>query len=345
MNNVKGEFFLGKHTFELREMKMDTLSAFDAKIKNEAAGVCGTDIHIYHGEEGSASVAPPVVLGHEYAGLVTEIGSGVTTIKVGDKVAVDPNIYCGKCHYCRTNKKQHCENLVAVGVNFNGGFAEYSIVPESQVFKLADNVDFETGAMAEPLACCIHGIDLAKIRTGDSVCIIGGGPIGLLMLQLAKLCGASKVILSEPIQMRRDIGLKLGADLTVDPITQNINSEINNYLGTDGVDIVIECVGITKATEQAFSIAKRGATVLLFSVPNIHAKYELSLFDVFKKELKIVGSFINPDTHQRAVDLINSGKINTDLLITHRFPLGQLEQAILMQMDSSSIKVLVTPNL
>ena len=129
-------------------------------------GVCGTDVHIFHGEPGSADVNPPVVLGHEYSGEVVEVGEGVTALKPGDHVTVDPNIYCGECVYCRNGKKQLCETMQAVGVTRDGGFGEYSLVPAAQAFKLGDSVPYEAGAMAEPVACCLHGIDLAGIKAG-----------------------------------------------------------------------------------------------------------------------------------------------------------------------------------
>ena len=339
---MKGSFFLGDKKFQIRQLEPLPVGDYDVIIRNRACGICGTDIHIYHGEEGSVAVKPPVVLGHEYAGEVIDTGKRVKSVKVGDKVAVDPNIYCGKCHYCKTGKKQLCENLVAIGVNYNGGFAELSTVPERQCFILNDDISFEAGAMAEPLACCIHGIDNAHILSGDSVCVIGGGAIGLLMVQLAKKAGASIVFLSEPIEKRRKIGLQLGADYAIDPVNQSLLEVVEKNTNISGVDVVIECVGKTAATEQAFNVAKRGATILLFSVPSAGASYDLSLFDVFKKELKITGSFINPDTHQRAVNLINSKDISTDEIITHRFKLEQINQAIKAQMSSASIKVMVT---
>ena len=126
---MKGNYFLGSRQFQVREMSFPPLGDFEVKIQNMAAGICGTDIHIYHGEKGSAEVTPPVVLGHEYAGVVVETGRGVTTVRTGDHVTVDPNIYCGTCPYCKAGKKQLCSNLVAVGVNFDGGFAQYSVVP------------------------------------------------------------------------------------------------------------------------------------------------------------------------------------------------------------------------
>lgn len=337
-----GNFFLGNGEFEIREMAEHRLAADEVRLKVGACGVCGTDVHIYHGDKGSAEVVPPVVLGHELAGTVVEVGAGVKKLKVGDRVSVDPNSYCGACHYCRRGKKQLCAHLYAVGVNRDGGFAEYCHVPENQCYLLAENVSLEYGAMAEPLACCIHGIDRAEICLGDTVLIIGGGAIGLMMAQLAKLSGASMVIVSEPVAHRRKIALQVGADAVIDPVNENLKLRINELTDTEGTDIVIECAGNTAAAAQAFEATKRGTTVLLFSVPKSGAIHPLSLEQIYQKELKVIGSMINPDTHQRAIDLINNGLIQLDPIITHRFPLDKLKGAILMQMSSESIKVLVS---
>jgi len=341
---AKGAYFMGNRIFEVQEQSLPALGDGDVLIKNMACGVCGTDVHIYHGEAGSADVSPPVILGHEYSGEIVETGRAVSAVKPGDKVTVDPNIYCGECRYCRNGKKQLCENMRAIGVTRDGGFAQYSVVPAAQTFLLSPDVSYELGAMAEPLACCIHGVDLAGVRTGDTVCVIGGGAIGLLMVQLAKLGGAGCVILSEPIAMRREIGKRLGADLCLDPIKQNLSDEIKKRAGLCGADVVIECAGNTSAIKQAFEIAAKGATLMLFSVPNPDATFDLPLFDVFKKELKIQGSFVNPDTHARAVQMINAGKIIMNPIITHRFRLDEIEQAVQTQMDDKSIKVIVEPN-
>lgn len=195
--------------------------------------------------------------------------------------------------------------------------------------------------MAEPVACCLHGIENIEIREGDTVCVIGGGAIGLIMVQLARLRGASRVILSEPVEMRRKIGLRIGADEAVDPIKGDLKERIRAVTGTEQVDVVIECAGNPAATRQAFEIAGKGAGILLFSVPGEDAEFPLPLFDVYRKELKISGSFINPDTHYRAVRLINSGKIQLEPIITHRYGVGRLSEAIQMQMSDNSIKVLV----
>lgn len=343
---MKGTYFVGADAspkFEVREMEFPPLGPYDVLVQNKACGVCGTDVHIYHGEAGSAEVTPPVVLGHEFSGIVSQVGEKVTLVKPGDHVAMDPNMYCGECMPCRMGKKQNCEHLFALGVNVNGGFAEYSICPESQCFKIKDEIDFREAAMTEPLACVIHGIDLANIKPGQTVLVIGGGAIGLLMVQMAKISGAATVILSEPIEMRRKIGLEVGADAVIDPIHEDVSEKIREICSREGADVVIECVGKPFAAEQAFKAAGFNGNIVLFSVPTVDATIPLPLFDMYKKELHVCGSMINPDTHQRAVNLINSGKLELKKIITHQYDLEHLDEAIHMQMSSESIKVVVCP--
>lgn len=337
---MKESRFLGNKTFAVADLPTPHAGPGELVLRNQVCGVCGTDVHIYHGEPGSADVNPPVVLGHEYSGEVVEVGEGVTGFAVGDHVTVDPNIYCGHCAYCQNGKKQLCPSMEAIGVTRDGGFAQYSRIPASQAFKLEPTVPWEAAAMAEPLACCLHGIDLAGIQVGDKVCVVGGGAIGLLMVQLAKLSGASQIVLSEPNEKRRQVGLQLGANAALDPTRPDAQEAFAQVLG-GGANVVIECVGNVPAVKSAFQFAGKGATVLLFSVPKVDATFDLPLFDVYKKELTIKGSFVNPDTHARAVALINSGKVDFGPIITHRFTLDQLPEAIAMQMSDASIKEVV----
>lgn len=341
---MKATYYLGNGKFETRQVPLREPEEDEVIIKVAACGICGTDVHICKGDKGSAEVTPPIVLGHELSGIVEKIGKNVSTLRVGDHVTVDPNIYCGKCHYCKIGKKHLCRDLFAIGVNRDGGFAEKCVVPEKQCILLDGSLPLRYGAMAEPLACCLHGIDIANIRPGNTVCIIGDGTIGLLMVQLAKLSGASRVILSAPVEDRRKIGLTLGADVVVNPNKEDLLARLREELHSEGADVVIECVGSIQATEQAVAAADRGGTVLLFSVPKAGTSYTLSMEEVYKKELKICGSFINPDTHGRAAALISSGKILLEPILTHSYPIDRLEDAIQMQMSPCSIKVIVEPN-
>lgn len=337
---MKAARFLGNKTFEVTELPQPHAGPGELVLRNRVCGVCGTDVHIYHGEPGSADVCPPVVLGHEYSAQVVEVGEGVSGFTVGDHVTVDPNIYCGRCNPCQNGRKQLCLHMEAIGVTRDGGFAQYSQIPASQAFKLDPQVSWEAAAMAEPLACCVHGIDLAGIRPGQKVCVVGGGAIGLIMVQLAKLSGAARILLSEPNEKRRQVGLQLGADAAIDPTQPGWDQLFSREMG-EGAQVVIECVGNVTAVKSAFQFAAKGATILLFSVPKVDSTFQLPLFDVYKKELTIKGSFVNPDTHARAVALINSGKVDFGPIVTHRFTLDQLPQAIAMQMSEESIKVVV----
>ena len=185
---MKATYFMGHETFEVRECPIPKAKPGTVVVKNYACGVCGTDVHIYHGEKGSAAVNPPVVLGHEYSGVVTEVGEGVKGLKIGDHVTIDPNIYCGECEYCRNGKKQMCRHMEAVGVTMNGGFEEYSIVPAAQALLLDPNVPLEYGAMSEPLACCLHGIDRAEINKNVSTTLhITGDARVVLELLLSRV--------------------------------------------------------------------------------------------------------------------------------------------------------------
>lgn len=338
-----GAYFLGNQTIETRSLVLPEPGEGQVLVKVCACGVCGTDVHIYHGGKGSADVTPPVILGHEFSGRIVKLGSGVTGLEEGQLITVDPNIYCGKCRPCRQGQKQMCHHMRAVGVNMDGGFADYCLVPYAQCVPVPEGTDPEVAALAEPLACCLHGIDRAGIRPGENVLVIGGGTIGQIMLQLARLAGAAKVVLSEPVAARRELAVRLGADGAIDPIHENLNQRLSELLSKDGADVVIECVGSPRTSGQAIDAAAGCGRVLLFGVPDPEAVLQTKMHPIFQKELTIMGSFVNPDTHSRAVALLSSGQMKLKELITHRFPVSQLESAIQMQVSAESIKVLVKP--
>ena len=339
---MKGNFFLGDGRFEVRDMAREPLGPEDVRIRNDVAGICGTDVHIWQGEQGSAAVNPPVVLGHEYSGTVLETGQSVTAFKPGDMVCVDPNIYCGKCFFCHNGQKHLCDRLTAVGVNRNGGFAQESVVPQAQCFSLNNEVDRKAAAMAEPLSCCLHGMDQVRVKQGETVLILGAGAIGLIMVQLCRLSGAARVIVSEPSAFRRETAQAFGADACTLP--QDAAADLANATHGHGVDVIIECSGNTRAAQQCIALARKGTRILFFGVPSPQAQIQLPLMDMFQKELSITGSFINPDTFGRAVQLINGGRIRLAPLITHTYPLESLEEALDMQRSADSIKVVVLPN-
>jgi 2-desacetyl-2-hydroxyethyl bacteriochlorophyllide A dehydrogenase len=266
----------------------------------------------------------------------------VTHVRAGDPVTVDPNIVCGVCRFCRVSKINLCENMTAVGVNRDGGFAGYCRAPGKQVYRLPDSISLEAGAFAEPLACCLHGLDRARFEPGMSVLILGGGSIGQQMLQLTKTGGARQVVVSEPQENRRQLAKTCGADHVLDPAQGDAVRAMRD--ATDGgADFVIECVGRPETVEQAVSAAVRGGTVLLFGVADESAVAKIHPYEVFIRELNLVGSFVNPFTHSRAIEALASGRFDPSKIVSHRFPVQEFGEALEMSRSRDALKVIVQP--
>ncbi len=338
---MKSAVFYGKHDMRLEEREIPTYGENDVLINVKACGICGTDVHIYEGSPGSADVTPPQILGHEFAGQVTAVGSKVKNFKVGDKVTVDPNWVCGKCGPCKEGIVHYCENMFSYGVTLDGGFSEYCAVNEAVVYNIGD-MSYEDGAMVEPLGCCLHGIDMCEITSGDNVVVVGGGMIGLLMVQLAKISGAARVILLEPVEAKRQVGLDLGADLAFDPINQDVKAELAK-VGVKRVSTVIECVGRTQTIEQAIDIAGYKSVVMMFGLTGPDDTISVKPFEIFKKEIVLKASFINPCTHQRAIDLITSGKIDVSSMVYEVAELERLEEILSSPSLRANGKYLIKP--
>jgi 2-desacetyl-2-hydroxyethyl bacteriochlorophyllide A dehydrogenase len=309
----------------------------DVLLEVAACGICGTDRHIMHGE---FDTVPPVIIGHELSGEVVAVGAGVTSLAVGDRVAIDPNMPCGMCRPCRRGKVHLCQNLSALGVDRDGGFAELMVAPEQQCYRLPEGVSLEEGAMAEPVACCLRGIDQAGIVPGDRVAVIGGGAIGQILAQLARAAGASWLVLSDPVAERREMALGLGADAVVDPTQEDPLARHGVLEG--GADIVLEAVGSARTTRQAVAWAAEGGTVIWFGVTPPGDMVEVEPNLVFRKELTIRGARINPFTHARALDAMAAGQISVAPLLSRRIALEELPRT-LEEPVGASIKTLVIP--
>lgn len=312
---MKAARFYEKGTMIVEEVAVKEPGPEEVLIRVKYCGICGTDVHIFNGEKGSAEVHPPVILGHEFSGEVLKTGSRVRRLKAGDRVSADPNTYCGTCYFCTNGKKHLCPDMEGLGTAVDGGFAEYITVPEKTVYLIPEQVSDEAAAMAEPISCCLHGFDMAEVKLGDTVMIVGTGNIGLIMVQLACHAGAAMVIAVEPNEKRRQKALMLGADITVDPGTENLDEVLRRYK-ISNIDKVIDCAGLVSTAEYSVKYAGKGAVVMLFGLTGPDDVMNLKPFDVFKKELTIRGSFVNPDTYERAVRLLETGIIRTEEIIT-----------------------------
>lgn len=312
---MKAAVYYGKHDLRVEEVSEKELKEKEVMIQVKYCGICGTDIHIFNGDGGSFEVIPPLIPGHEFSGVVAKIGSGVTAVKVGDRVSGDPNDMCGECSFCKNAQPHFCINNRGIGTTVDGGFAEYVVIREKQVYKFSDNLSFIEAAMAEPISCCLHGIDLCEIKSGHTVLVMGGGPIGMIMMQLAKNVGASKVIMSEPVEEKRELAQKLGATKTINPMEENVEVVLGNYC--TNVDVVIECVGNINTQADAIKFAGKGATVMYFGLAGPNETFPVKPDDIFKKELKVTSSFINPYTFERAIQVLESKTIVLESLITN----------------------------
>lgn len=324
---MKSAYFYGKHDLRVQESEIPGVGEEEVLIQVKACGICGTDVHIYEGDKGAAEVTPPTILGHEFAGVIVKTGSRVTDFKEGDRVCIDPNCTCGACDFCKNGQVHFCRNMIGYGTTVNGGFAEYCAVRQSQVYKLGEHTSFAQGAMTEPVACCLHGIDLCGIEPGHQVVVIGGGMIGLLMLQLAKLAGAVKVALLEPVEKKREMGKALGADVCIDPLNEDVEARLRQE-GMTWIRCVIECAGLPSTMEQAIRLAGKKGTVMMFGLTKPDAAISVKPFEIFRKELTLKASYINPCTQQRALSLIDSGRLDVESMVCKQIGLEELEEVL-----------------
>ena len=327
---------------ESREFLVDDLKTGEVLVKIEAAGICGSDRHILHG---TYPANYPVILGHEFSGII-EIAPAFSKFKVGTRVNVNPNIACGNCKYCKMGIVNLCISNWAHGVNRNGGLANYAAVPDTQLFELPASLDPRFGALCEPLACCIQGIELAEIKSGDTVAIIGGGIIGQLMVQLAKQAGANTVLLSTRQKFRRDLAESIGATHTIDPTNLNSNEKFSGPSGVapGGFDVVIECAGTKETLQQSLDIVRSGGTVILFGVMPQDEKFEISPFDLFVRQVRIQGVFTGSRVHAKAANMIAEGILILEPLITHVVGLDDVPHILTGNPILGEVKTLVLPN-
>ncbi|WEV65479.1 zinc-dependent alcohol dehydrogenase family protein [Bifidobacterium sp. ESL0764] len=315
---MKALVLTGVKQFEIEDRPTPALKAGEVLINTAYAGVCGTDHDLYAGRPGSASAVPPIVLGHENSGVVEAIGEGVTNVKPGDRVAVDPNIYCGQCEYCLTQRPELCDSLSAVGVTRDGGLEEQFTAPATVVYKLPDAVSLKDAATIEPISCAVHGVDLLDIHPYQKALVIGDGFMGQLFVQILQAYGIHQVDFAGLFDEKLELNQRLFN-------VKNIFNTNKVAIPENEYDIVIEAVGLPQTQHSAVLATKKGAQVLMFGVGAQEASFEMNTYDIYKKQLTIQGSFINPLTFKDAISLLESGKVDVDPLISHEFKLEDVQ--------------------
>ena len=322
---MKAAVLVAPMQFELRDVPVPECGATDVLIKVERCGICGTDLHIYHGNYSSDRL--PLIPGHEFSGTIAEFGSAVKGLSVGQAVTADINLGCRSCFYCRKNEILNCTQMVQLGIHVNGGMAEYVRVPAYAVVPLPAAMPVEEGAMVEPLSCIVRAFRKGHLRLGESVLVIGAGPIGQMHMQLAVRAGAAPVIVVEPNVQRAQLAKELGADLVVTDPSQ-LEATVRAATDGRGVDVAIESVGSTGLYEQAFTLIRPGGRVIAFGLAKPGHTFRISALDFVLREQGVQGSVagMGDDMHEAAT-LLGYRRVNVAPFLTTVYRLDDVQAA------------------
>ncbi|EIC91538.1 hypothetical protein IMCC13023_10910 [Candidatus Aquiluna sp. IMCC13023] len=345
---MKAIVYRGPGDVVVTEVEKPKPAVGEVLLKISSNTICGTDLRIALGIKRKGVVAPRI-LGHEVAGEVVEMGDHVVGYEIGDKVGMSPTYSCGTCAECSEKRSHLCKNALVLGHQTDGGLAEFILIPAKAV---SDGVlvsykgdhDPVAVSLAEPLSCIIHGQKFLQITSADTVLVIGGGAIGLMHAKLAKLSGAATVILSEPLEFRRRLALDFGADIAVDPTTEDLSAIVLEETGGAGAQVVILCIGVPTLVNQALQLAANRGRVSMFAGFPVNQNAEIDSNLIHYKELSVVGSSNStvPD-YREAIRLIDTYQVETAKLVTHRFNLDQYLEAVEMMDHPSALKVAIIP--
>lgn len=345
---MKAAVFEGPGKLQLRDIDRPLAGEGELVLKVGANTVCGTDGRILRGEK-SAGIDIGVVLGHEIAGYVDQVGDGVDGFDVGDLVGVLPTVPCLECYFCVRSAEHMCTNSQIFGYRINGGLAEYVLIPEDAmtrggIFKAAPHLSATEVALAEPLGCVLNGADQYKTEVGDTVLIQGVGPIGLLHVQLNRLAGAETIIVSDPSNERRAIAESMGATHTVNPLEEELAEYVRGLTDGRGADVVVVCIGRGELINQSFQSARKGGRINLFAGFSKDALAEIDPNLIHYGELVVTGaSNAGRASHEKALQLIAAGLIDVKSLHTHTYPLNDVVEGIEFAQSGDGIKVAIIP--
>jgi len=320
---MRAVFLTEPEEFELREVPVPEVGPRDVLVAVKACGVCGSDIHFTeNGRIGDFVVREPLVLGHEAAGEVVRVGPEVKTLGVRDRVAMEPGIPCGHCDQCHSGRYNLCPDVVFLSAPpHDGFFQEYAAVPEDFAYRLPDGMSMEAGATVEPLAVGLHATNMAGLKPGDHVVVLGAGPIGLLTTASARARGATDITTVDLLEHRLEFALRMGATRVLNAAETDARAELEN-----AADVVLDCATVDETLDEAFDIVRPGGCIAWVGMAAEAAKVPFQKFQV--KELRVTGVFRYANCFRTAVELIGSGQIDTDPLITDRFDFPEVEEAV-----------------
>ncbi len=318
----------------------------DVLVRVKACGICGSDVHGFDGSSGRR--IPPLVMGHEAAGVVAGAGANVKSLREGDRVTFDSTVSCGKCFYCGRGEINLCDNRQVLGVSCgdyrrHGAFAEYVSVPQNIVYRLPDSLPFEHAALIEAVSVAVHAVNITPVKLGDTALVVGTGMIGLLVLQAIRLAGCTRVIAVDLDDAKLEVARKFGADETLNPKTCDVPSRVAELTEGRGAAVAIECVGATDPIKAAIQSVRKGGTVTL--VGNITPKIDLHLQSVVTRQIRLQGSCASSGEYPACIDLLATGAIRVDPIISAKAPLDEGPQWFdrLYDRNSRLMKVVLQP--
>ena len=309
----------------------------DALVRVTMAGLCGTDYRIWSGDR---PVKYPLILGHEFVGRIESLGGDVPHLRVGQRVVAEPNYSCGQCPLCVEGNRNLCARRMAVGIDVDGAFAELARLPAKCCWPVADSVTDEQAVLAEPLAVVVRAVNRGVPKPHETAAVVGAGTLGLLALQVLRAAGARVLVVSRSAR-RFELARELGAAATHAVTDGPLDTAARRFSGREGVDLVVETAGTAEAVNHAVALARPGGRVVLTGLP--HEATTLSFFPVVRHEITIVGSMIYQDEFPQALRLLESGRVRTAPLLTHRFELPAIDAAFAAHREPDSIKVTVVP--
>lgn len=340
--------YRGPNQLEITEVPTPEPGDGEILIRVGANTVCGTDLRILRGEK-TAGVVPGVVLGHEIAGTVASLGAGVAGYAEGDSIVVSPTVTCGTCFYCLRDLEQFCTDTDIFGYNLGGGLAEYCLVPKHAVMRAhvtvaKSGVSMKALALSEPLSCVLNAVSNYKVGLGSTVVILGAGPIGLLHQTVCRLAGATQIIVSDPAANRRETAIALGADIAVDPLSEDLLDVVQSHTSGRGADTAVVCIGRSELFSQAVGLVRKGGSVCAFAGFPKGSSASIDPNVIHYGEITVVGASNAKRRHtQEALHLIENGLIPADSIVSHTFALEQAVEAIEFSASGHGIKIAVEP--
>lgn len=328
------------HTVEIVEAPVPTPAKGEALVRIEKIGICGSDIHVNHGEHPYTKY--PVTQGHEVSGLVEKLGEGVSNLRVGQKVTIEPQIVCGKCHPCRHGKYNLCEELKVMGFQAPGAAAQFFAVPAERITPLPDSFSLEDGAMIEPMAVAVHAVRRADGIAGKDIVVIGAGPIGNLVAQTAKGMGARKVMITDVSDYRLGIARECGIDECVNTSREPFGEAMLRVFGPDKADFIYDCAGNNRTMGEAIAHARKGSAIILVAVFAGMASVDLAMVNDHELDIRSTMMYRHED-YLEAIRLVEEGRINLRALVSRRFPFRQFQEAYdyIDQHREMTMKVLI----